>query len=289
MADIRALLAVQKPTGTVEPELPAGTPLRPALLDVRDEPAFAAGHVAGSGHVPAEFLKSRRTELPPRDHPVLVLADAAAAARTSAETLRDLGYASVAWLDAPLADLGETARQTGAAARLWRSNAFLSDIAADIPRGRAADLAAGSGRDAAFLAMNGFDVEACDESPEALEMARSLARRCGVSVETRIANLEARSFTLPAAHYSLVTCFRFLHRQLFPVMVRALAPGGHLVYETYRLGQERYGRPRRAKFLLAPGELKREFEALGVEVLRHEEPEPPGGPVTARLWGRKPD
>ena len=70
-------------------------------------------------------------------------------------------------------------------------------------------------------------------------------------------------------------------------MARALAPGGHLVYETYRVGQERYGRPRRAQFLLRPGELEGAFVGLGCEVLRYEETDPPGGPLTARLWARR--
>src|SRR4029079_9234257 len=99
-----------------------------------------------------------------------------------------------------------------------------------IPRGPAADLAAGAGREAVFLALAGFTVEAWDEAPEALARASDHARREGVPLATRIADLEARSFTLPASSYALVTCFRFLHRPLFPVMAAALAPGGHLVY-----------------------------------------------------------
>jgi len=259
-----------------------------ALLDVREDLDFHAGHLASSGHVPVADLSRRRTELPPRDHPVIVLADSAERARDAAGSLRDLGYASVAWLDAPLATLGPLAADRGPAARLWRPAAFLAQIVDQIPRGPAADLAAGSGRDAAFLALHGFDVEAWDESPEALAMARALAERSGVRVTTREADLESRAFALPEAAYRLVTCFRFLHRPLFATMVRALVPGGHLVYETYRVGQERFGRPRRRRFLLDRGELRREFETRGLEVLRFEEPDPEGGPITSRLWGRRP-
>jgi hypothetical protein len=69
-------------------------------------------------------------------------------------------------------------------------------------------------------------------------------------------------------------------------MERALAPGGWLVYETYRLGQERFGRPIRAHFLLARGELARAFPTL--ETIRYEELDPEAGPVSARLLARKP-
>jgi hypothetical protein len=83
-------------------------------------------------------------------------------------------------------------------------------------------------------------------------------------------------------------CFRFLHRPLFPAMARALRPGGHLVYETYRVGQERFGRPKRPQFLLEPGELAAAFAGLGLEVIRSQEPDPAAGPITSRLWARRP-
>ena len=271
--------------GTLVARLAAG----PALLDVRDAAAFAAGHVAGSGWLPAPLLEERRNELPPRDRPVVVVAADAAAASEAAATLGRLGYRDVAWLDAPPGSLGARAGSTAAPARLWQPNAFLASIVEEIPLGRAADLAAGAGREAVFLALAGFEVEAWDEAPEALARARDHAGREGVALATHVANLEARSFTLPPARYALVTCFRFLHRPLFPVMAAALAPGGHLVYETYRLGQERFGRPRRRQFLLDPGELERSFRALGLEILRFEEAGSEAeGALTQRIWARKP-
>ena len=47
----------------------------------------------------------------------------------------------------------------------------------------------------------------------------------------------------------------YLHRPLFPALLDALAPGGVLLYETFALGNERYGRPSNPDFLLQPGEL----------------------------------
>lgn len=273
--------------GSLAARLAAADP--PVVLDVRDEAAFAAGHVAGSGWLPAAFLEERRNELPPRDPPVVVVAGDGAAAHEAAATLGRLGYRDVAWLDATLDALGSLADSTAPPARLWRPNAFLASIVESIPRGHAADLAAGAGREAVFLALAGFAVEAWDEAPEALARARDHAGREGVALETHVANLEARSFALPAERYALVTCFRFLHRPLFPVMVAALAPGGHLVYETYRVGQERFGRPRRGQFLLKPGELERAFTALGLEILRFEEAGSEAeGSLTQRVWARKP-
>jgi hypothetical protein len=58
------------------------------------------------------------------------------------------------------------------------------------------------------------------------------------------------------------------------------------VYETYRRGQERFGKPQRRRFLLEPGELLDVFRSL--EILCYDEPSPAGGPWTARLHARRP-
>src|SRR6266581_7285169 len=76
-----------------------------ALLDVRDEQAFRAGHLAGSGSLPRAEFRTRRAELPPRDQPLLVLAATAAEAQAAAAELEALGFGRVTWLDAPLAAL----------------------------------------------------------------------------------------------------------------------------------------------------------------------------------------
>jgi SAM-dependent methyltransferase len=160
-----------------------------------------------------------------------------------------------------------------------------------IPRPRpgaaaALDVAAGAGREAVYLALQGYDVDALDRDPEALARARALAARHGVTIATRPTDLEREPVTLPRDRYALVVCFRYLHRPLFTQLERALAPGGHLIYETYRSGQEKHGRPRRERFLLRTGELASAFPTLTVE--HYAELEPAGGPVTARLLARRP-
>jgi hypothetical protein len=46
-----------------------------------------------------------------------------------------------------------------------------------------------------------------------------------------------------------------LWRPLWPQILASVAPGGVLLYETFAQGHEAYGKPSRADFLLAPGEL----------------------------------
>ena len=261
-----------------------------AVLDVRSGEEFARGHLAGSGHVPRAELRDRRSELPPRETPLLIVAESGGAAAAAAAAVTDLGYARVDWLDAPLAAVLEGPLERGPAARLWRPSPFLEQVVERLPapgpEARVLDLAAGAGREAVFLAMRGYPVEAWDHDREVLERATALAVRHGTTITTRVYNLERRDPELPPSDRAVVMVFRFLHRPLFPQLERAVGPGGCLVYETYLRGQEQFGRPRHPRFLLDAGELTRAFPTLEVE--HYEECRPPEGPFMARLLARRP-
>ncbi len=255
------------------------------LLDARGAAAFAAGHAPGAGRIaPAEF-RARRMELPSRGEPVLVMHDSAAEARAAALLLTELGYPSVAWLEAPVASdpVGLASREP--AARLWSPSPFLERVAATLPRGRALDLACGSGRASIFLAHAGWEAEGWDADPSALELARAFAAREGVRATLHQVDLEDGTLPDRAGTFAVIVVIRYLHRELFPWLERALAPGGALVYETFRRGQERFGTPRNPRHLLEPGELARAFPSLAIEL--HEETPADRAPVLARLLARK--
>jgi tellurite methyltransferase len=282
--------------GRMQPVAPALAPGAIATLDVRDAVEFARGHRRGCGHLPVDELASRRAELPPRGTPLLVIAADGARAQAAAAILETLGYAGVLWLDAPAGALPGGLDDRGPAQRLWRPAPFLVEVLptvrsalaarGDVATPRALDLACGAGREVVHLAGQGFDAEGWDHDAEVLERARSLARREGLTLRTSVRDLERGPLEPPPVPFELITCFRFLHRPLFEWIERALAPGGWLVYETFRVGQERHGRPRRAQFLLQPGELGRAFPTL--EIVRCEEPEPGDGDVVSRLLARRP-
>jgi len=100
-----------------------------------------------------------------------------------------------------------------------------------LPEGRALDVAAGTGRNATYLADRGYDVEAVDVSDEALERARSRADEVGVDVEWIRADLTDPEFDIEAGAYDLITVSFFAALELLPDLKEALAPGGVLVYE----------------------------------------------------------
>lgn len=258
------------------------------IVDVRELAAFSLGHLPGAGHVPIAELGMRRMELPSRKHAVLMVHDQPELARDAALMLASRGYERVLWLDCPLANEPSGHGCTEPAARLWSPSPFLERALHGAPHGggRALDLACGSGRAAVHLARAGWQVEAWDIDGSALELAERFAKRQGVRVATRLCDLEAGAIPDPDPAFDAIVVIRYLHRALFPWIERALAPGGALVYETFRAGQEQFGHPRRPRHLLEPGELMRAFPSLRVQI--HEESPEHEPPVMARVLAFKP-
>jgi SAM-dependent methyltransferase len=118
--------------------------------------------------------------------------------------------------------------------------------------GRVLDVACGAGRHARWFAARGHAVDAVDRN------AAALAALSGVAKVTPLcADLEGEGGAWPCVPdaYGCVVVTNYLHRPLWPHLLDALAPGGLLLYETFALGNERFGRPSNPDFLLRPGEL----------------------------------
>ena len=131
--------------------------------------------------------------------------------------------------------------------------AWLVDNLDVIPRGgRVLDVAAGRGRHARFLAAQGFRVHAVDRDREALAQVPH-GRRARITTE--YLDLESGTPSLGEQLYGAVIVFNYLHRPLMPAIVRAVAPGGVLIYETFTTRQASRGHPKNPAFLLREGEL----------------------------------
>ncbi len=116
--------------------------------------------------------------------------------------------------------------------------------------GSVLDVACGNGRHARYLAARGLMVLAADRD------AAMLGTLDGVTgIRSRVADLEGAPWPFDGEFFDAVVVTRYLHRPLLPALVAALAPGGVLIYETFAVGNERYGRPRNPEFLLQSGEL----------------------------------
>ena len=136
------------------------------------------------------------------------------------------------------------------------------------PAGRALDVACGRGRNALWLAEQGFETTALDRDPAAVAELEARARRDRLPLTARAVDLEGATVDLGHGRYDVVVVVHYLHRALFPALIAALAPGGVLVYETFTVAQAARGRPTNPAFLLEPGELPRLIAPLQIRVAR---------------------
>ena len=130
--------------------------------------------------------------------------------------------------------------------------------------GRALDVACGRGRHALFLAERGWAVHAVDRDAAAIAALRAEADRLGLAVQADVLDLEADEVDLGGDAYDLIVVVHYLHRPLFPALLRALAPGGLLVYETFTVDQAHRGKPVNPDFLLKHGELRERLASLTI-------------------------
>jgi tellurite methyltransferase len=169
------------------------------------------------------------------------------------------------------------------------------EFLAEVPPGRALDLAGGAGRNALFLARRGWQVKLVDISEVGLSLAKEKAKQAfsntsadapgpQLSLETEIVDLNNVN-DLGDQQYDLITVFYFLRRELFPALMRALKSGGRLIYRTYTIDRMKVpGGPRDPKFLLKPKELLNAFASL--KTLRYRETQE--GKAAAELVAQKP-
>ena len=141
-----------------------------------------------------------------------------------------------------------------------KPNPFLKKHIRLLPRGKALDMAAGEGRNAVYLAQNGFEVDALDISGKGLKKAQKLARDKGVKINTLLVDLD--QYQIKKERYNLIANFYFLKRRLIPRIRKGLKKGGKVIFETYLLEHRKLGTggPKQAKYFLKPNELLRLFK-----------------------------
>lgn len=168
----------------------------------------------------------------------------------------------------------------GAAAQfLGRQMVTLQRLA---PGLRALDVACGEGRNAVFLAQQGFRVTGVDISDIGIAKAERLALEQGVAVEFRRIDLDGYQI---AEQYDVIVNCNFLLRDLIPEEVKALTPGGLLLFDTL-LASPQLLSDHNPDYLLRQGELERTFRKFAGDILCCEE-STAGETPTARLLFRK--
>ncbi|MCL6536167.1 MAG: class I SAM-dependent methyltransferase [Armatimonadetes bacterium] len=250
-----------------------------------------AGAYAGVVHLPLADMERRTHELPPPEREVWVVADSQQA------------YHALGWLHArsrrarlvpaPPPDADPTARY-----RLWEPNAWLVEVVAAsdftpspfpekfITAPRALDLGCGSGREAVYLAAQGWQVVAVDRLPEALQRGRDLQRRYAPDsppIQWVCADLE-KSDWQPDGAFDSILLFYFYARELIRRACAWLKPGGALLVEAFtETHRARFGKPAADRRVADAGELPTLLPD-GMRVVAYSEGWRTSGRHTARLW-----
>lgn len=256
---------------------------RVVVLDVRTPQEYEGlGHIPAAILIPVDLIASAPATLSDRSRPVLVYCEHGMRSLQAAAFLLRAGFEDVRNL------AGGLCRWTGprdyGRGRISGAASWLLENADLLPRGaRTLDVACGSGRHALLLAAAGFPVTAVDRDQGHIAALRATSERLGIPLAAEVKDLEAGPIDLGEGVYELVLVFHYLYRPLFPALVRALAPGGLLIYETFTTAQAARGEPKNPAFLLEPGELSGLVAPL--TVLRQREGEFEGRMVAGVVAG----
>jgi tellurite methyltransferase len=143
----------------------------------------------------------------------------------------------------------------------WAFSEYIQPL---FPRGGSAlDLAGGAGRHSIWLARQGWNITLVDVSDTGVELARQNAGALAPHIHFVMDDLT--QFRASQTQFDVVMGFFYLEREIFPEIVKAVCPGGLLLYKTYTTDQLKLpGGPKDGSHLLAPGELLRLVSGMRV-------------------------
>ncbi|MBQ4847725.1 class I SAM-dependent methyltransferase [Pseudoalteromonas sp. MMG005] len=125
-----------------------------------------------------------------------------------------------------------------------KPNYFLKKHVSALPKGRILSLGEGEGRNAVFLAKQGYSVTAVDSSLVGLNKGKKLAKEQGAEVEFIHADLN--EYDLGQAHWDGIISIFFplpslLRKTLYKQVQHGLKNQGVFLIEAYRPEQVRFG------------------------------------------------
>jgi len=158
-------------------------------------------------------------------------------------------------------------------------NGFLVEMVKGRKPGKALDVAMGQGRNAVWLAVQGWDVTGFDPADEAIAAAQEDAKRRGVVIHTEVTTME--QFNFGENKWDLIVLSYAGCSDTAARVQKALKPGGILVEEAFHT--DALKKMKIGGSLCKPAELPNAFKDL--RVIRYEEPvaKPDFAPRPARV------
>jgi SAM-dependent methyltransferase len=124
---------------------------------------------------------------------------------------------------------------------------------------KALDIATGNGRNALFLANQGFAVDAVDISDAGLNLF------AGKHENVRPICADLDNFDIAPEQYDLILNIKYLNRRLFPYICEGLKRGGVLIFQTFLdSADENTEQPHCRDYLLRENELLHAFLSLRI-------------------------
>lgn len=108
-------------------------------------------------------------------------------------------------------------------------NPLLVNTAKQLPPKKALDLACGAGRNALWLAQQGWSVTAVDGSPVAIEILRNRATQLAIALDSKVADLEKGQYRIEPKTWDLIAICYYLQRDLLEPAKQGVIPGGILL------------------------------------------------------------
>ena len=145
--------------------------------------------------------------------------------------------------------------------------AFLKQKMDGLKKGKVLVLAMGEGRNAVYLAQNGFDVTGVDISEVAIEKCNELAKEKNTTVNAVVADLT--DYDMGEEQFDLITKFYYYEPSIFPQVIEALKPGGMFILEQFSIDHLKYREtsdfgPKNPDYLIKPNELLEHFKSLRI-------------------------
>ena len=139
---------------------------------------------------------------------------------------------------------------------------LLENWIAEIPVGKALDVACGAGRNALLMAQAGFDVDAIDISSEGLNKARQNAASQGFDINWIEHDLD-QTYQFETG-YDLIVVMWYVNLPLISKLCNCLAPGGYLLCEEHLVTDREVIGPTSTNYRVGPGKLREIVSVLEV-------------------------
>ena len=153
-----------------------------------------------------------------------------------------------------------------------KPNALLVETVQGRKPGTALDADMGEGRNAIYLAQQGWQVTGADVAEKALAYAQARAQKLGVHLRTEVADMA--TYDWGTNKWDLIVLSYAGGREYAPRVARALKPGGIVVLEAFHMDATNQLQVVDGDYrvFFNTNELPKLYGAVGLKMLRYEEP-----------------